>query len=86
MKFFDNFCLNDFTRETLEKPLKQETNDSGSLCHPCEATGSGPVIKRGAFIAHDTTRAMRRDSNTYTIGMAVTLVSEKAKMRGLSAQ
>ncbi|HXO92761.1 MAG TPA: MobF family relaxase, partial [Candidatus Acidoferrum sp.] len=45
---------------------------------------SGPVIKRRAFIAHDTTRAMRRDSNTYTPGTAVTLVSEKAKVRGLS--
>jgi conjugative relaxase-like TrwC/TraI family protein len=47
---------------------------------------SGPVIKRRAFIAHDTTRAMRRDSDTYTPGMAVTLVSEKTKVRGLSAR
>ena len=48
------------------------------------ATGAlaGPVIKRRAFIAHDTTRAMRRDSHTYTPGMAVTLVSEKTKVRG----
>jgi len=44
------------------------------------------VIKRRAFIAHDTTRAMRRHSNTYTVGMAVTLVSEKTKVRGLSAR
>ena len=29
---------------------------------------------------------MRRDSNTYTPGMAVTLVSEKTKVRGLSAR
>jgi hypothetical protein len=29
---------------------------------------------------------MRRDSNTYTVGMAVTLVSEKTKVRGLSAR
>ena len=52
------------------------------------ATGAlaGPVIKRRAFIAHDTTRAMRRDSHTYTPGMAVTLVSEKTKVRGLSAR
>jgi hypothetical protein len=49
-----------------------------------EGALSGPVIKRRAFIAHDATRAMRRDSNTYTPGMAVTLVSEKAKVRGLS--
>jgi hypothetical protein len=47
---------------------------------------SGPVIKRRAFIAHDTTRAMRRDSNTYTPGTAVTLISEKTKVRGLSAR
>jgi hypothetical protein len=47
---------------------------------------SGPVIKRRAFMAHDTTRAMRRDSNTYTAGMAVTLISEKTKVRGLSAR
>src|SRR5271165_2912716 len=51
-----------------------------------EGALSGPVIKRRAFIAHDTTRAMRRDSNTYTPGMAVTLVSEKSKVRGLSAR
>src|SRR5271165_3940159 len=51
-----------------------------------EGALSGPVIKRRAFIAHDTTRAMRRDSNTYTPGTAVTLVSEKAKVRGLSAR
>ena len=51
-----------------------------------EGALSGPVIKRRAFIAHDTTRAMRRDSNTYTPGMAVTLVSEKTKVRGLSAR
>ena len=51
-----------------------------------EGALSGPVIKRRAFIAHDTTRAMRRDSNTYTLGMAVTLVSEKTKVRGLSAR
>ena len=51
-----------------------------------EGALSGPVIKRRAFIAHDTTRAMRRDSNTYTVGMAVTLVSEKTKVRGLSAR
>src|ERR1700719_750033 len=44
-----------------------------------EGALSGPVIKRRAFIAHDTTRAMRRDSNTYTLGMAVTLVSGKTK-------
>ena len=49
-----------------------------------EGALSGPVIKRRAFIAHDTTRAMRRDSNIYTPGTAVTLVSEKAKVRGLS--
>jgi conjugative relaxase-like TrwC/TraI family protein len=47
---------------------------------------SGAVIKRRAFIAHDTTRAMRRDPNTYTSGMAVTLISEKTKVRGLSAR
>src|SRR5260370_40002426 len=47
---------------------------------------SGAVIKRRAFIAYDKTRAMRRDSNTYTVGMAVTLVSEKTKVRGLSAR
>jgi AAA domain len=47
---------------------------------------SGLVIKRSAFIAHDTTRATRRDSNTYTPGLAVTLVSEKTKVRGLSAR
>jgi phage/plasmid primase-like uncharacterized protein len=51
-----------------------------------EGALSGPMIKRRAFIAHDTTRAMRRDSNTYTLGMAVTLVSEKTKVRGLSAR
>src|SRR5260370_19994162 len=51
-----------------------------------EGALSGPVIKRRAFIAHDTTRAMRRDSNTYTVGMAVTMVSEKTKVRGLSAR
>src|SRR5258707_613348 len=51
-----------------------------------EGALSGPVIKRRAFIAHDTTRAMRRDSHTYTVGMAVTLVSEKTKVRGLSAR
>src|SRR6202521_2190755 len=51
-----------------------------------EGALTGPVIKRRAFIAHDTTRAMRRDSNTYTPGMAVTLVSEKTKVRGLSAR
>ena len=51
-----------------------------------EGALSGRVIKRRAFIAHDTTRAMRRDSNTYTPGTAVTLVSEKAKVRGLSAR
>jgi hypothetical protein len=56
--------------------------------HAMRATGAlaGPVIKRRAFIAHDTTRAMRRDSDTYTPGMAVTLVSEKTKVRGLSAR
>src|SRR5271165_2112093 len=47
---------------------------------------SGQVIKRRAFIAHDTTRAMRRSSKTYTPGLAVTLVSEKTKVRGLSAR
>jgi conjugative relaxase-like TrwC/TraI family protein len=47
---------------------------------------SGPMIKRRAFIAHDTTRATRRDSTTYIPGMAVTLVSEKTKVRGLSAR
>jgi hypothetical protein len=34
-------------RESLEKPLKQETSDSGSLCHgsnPCEAASSGSSI------------------------------------------
>ena len=41
---------------------------------------SGQVIKRRAFIAHDTTRAMRSALNTYTPGMAVTLVSEKTKV------
>src|SRR5208282_4502879 len=51
-----------------------------------EGALSGPVIKRRAFIAQCTTRAMRRDSNTYTPGMAVTLVSEKSKVRGLSAR
>ena len=44
-----------------------------------EGALSGPVIKRRPFIVHDSTRAMRRDSNTYTLGMAVTLVSEKGK-------
>jgi hypothetical protein len=47
---------------------------------------TGPVIKRRAFVPHDTTRALRRDSNSYTPGMAVTLVSEKTKVRGLSAR
>jgi hypothetical protein len=47
---------------------------------------SGPVIKRRAFVPHDATRAVRRDSNTYTPGVAVTLVSEKTKVRGLSAR
>jgi ATP-dependent exoDNAse (exonuclease V) alpha subunit len=51
-----------------------------------EGVLSGPVIKRRAFIVRDTTRAMRRDSNAYTPGMAVTLVSEKTKVRGLSAR
>jgi len=46
----------------------------------------GEVLKRRAFIAHDTTRAMRRDSNSYTPGVAVTLLSEKTKVRGLSAR
>src|SRR5258707_15297230 len=49
-----------------------------------EGALAGPVIKRRAFIAHHTTRAMRRDSHTYTPGKAVTLVSEKTKVRGLS--
>src|SRR4030081_109658 len=47
---------------------------------------TGPVINRRAFIPHDITRAMRRDSATYTQEMAVTLVSEKTKVRGLSAR
>jgi hypothetical protein len=47
---------------------------------------TGPVIKRRAFIAHDTTRAMRRSAKSYTPGVAVTLVSEKTKVRGLSAR
>src|SRR5260370_9017000 len=48
-----------------------------------EGALSGPVIKRRAFIAHDTPLPMRRDSNTYTLVMAVTLVSGKTKVRGL---
>jgi hypothetical protein len=42
----------------------------------------GPVIKRAAFIAHDFTRAARRSSKSYSIGAAVTLVSEKTKGEG----
>jgi hypothetical protein len=45
----------------------------------------GPAIKRAAFIAHDFTRAARRSWKTYAIGAAVTLVSEKTKVRGLAA-
>jgi conjugative relaxase-like TrwC/TraI family protein len=47
---------------------------------------TGPAMKRQALIPHDTTRAMRRDSNSYTPGVAVTLVSEKTKIKGLSAR
>jgi ATP-dependent exoDNAse (exonuclease V) alpha subunit len=47
---------------------------------------AGPVIKRKAFIAHDTTRALRRSAKSYMPGLAVTLVSEKTKVRGLSAR
>ena len=43
------------------------------------------MIKRAAFIAHDFTRAARRSSRSYALGAAVTLVSEKTKVRGLSA-
>jgi len=46
----------------------------------------GEVIKRRAFVAFDSTRATRRASKSYTRGLAVTLVSEKTKVRGLVAR
>src|SRR5271157_274527 len=58
--------------------VRQQMKERGAL--------SGPVTKRRAFVPHDTTRALRRDSNSYTPGVAVTLVSEKTKVRGLSAR
>src|ERR1700694_5578747 len=55
-----------------------------------ELSGCGKklVTERGEphVLAVGPTHAMRRDSNTYTVGMAVTLVSEKTTVRGLSAR
>src|SRR5208337_4861586 len=58
--------------------VRQQMKERGAL--------SGPVIKRRAFVPHDTTRALRRSAKSYTPGLAVTLVSEKTKVRGLSAR
>jgi phage/plasmid primase-like uncharacterized protein len=46
----------------------------------------GDVIKRRAFVAFDSTRATRRASKSYARGLAVTLVSEKTRVRGLVAR
>src|SRR5262249_33558775 len=43
------------------------------------------VIKRRAFVAYDSTRAARRVSQSYVPGLAVTVISEKTKVRGLAA-
>src|SRR5208282_1416652 len=58
--------------------VRQQMKERGAL--------SGPVIKRRAFVPHDSTRALRRSAKSYTPGLAVTLVSEKTKVRGLSAR
>src|SRR5208282_5266654 len=58
--------------------VRQQMKERGAL--------SGPVTKRRAFVPHDTTRALRRSAKSYTPGLAVTLVSEKTKVRGLSAR
>jgi conjugative relaxase-like TrwC/TraI family protein len=47
-------------------------------------TLTGPVSERKAFVAQDSTIAQRRLSTSYRPGTAVTLVSEKVKIRGLS--
>jgi len=46
---------------------------------------SGAVIKRRAFVTYDSTRAAKRASQSYVPGLAVTVISEKTKVRGLVA-
>jgi conjugative relaxase-like TrwC/TraI family protein len=46
----------------------------------------GNVIKRQAFVAYDSTRATRRSSKRYVRDLAVTLVSEKTRVKGLNAK
>src|ERR1700741_711627 len=57
--------------------VRQQMKEHGAL--------SGKVINRRAFVAYDSTRAARRASQSYVPGLAVTLISEKTKVRGLSA-
>src|ERR1700756_3105874 len=57
--------------------VRREMKEHGAL--------SGKVINRRAFVAYDSTRAARRASQSYVPGLAVTLISEKTKVRGLAA-
>jgi conjugative relaxase-like TrwC/TraI family protein len=57
--------------------VREQMQEQGSL--------TGVAIKRRAFVAYDSTRAARRSSQSYVPGLAVTVISEKTKVRGLAA-